>query len=97
VWANRAVTGYTGCAANSNRQILFVDRIHAWSSADGFKAWLAEQYAAGTPVTVCYVQTSTTESTAALPVISALPGTNRCSIGGTIQPPVMELTGHIRL
>ena len=97
VWTNRAVTGYTGCAANSNRQILFVDRIHAWSSADGFKAWLAEQYAAGTPVTVCYVQTSATEITSALPVISALPGTNRCSIGGTIQPPAMELTGHIRL
>jgi hypothetical protein len=97
VWTNRAVTGYTGCAANSNRQILFVDRIHAWSSADGFKAWLAEQYAAGTPVTVCYVQTSATEITSALPVISALPGTNRCSIGGTIQPQAMELTGHIRL
>lgn len=97
VWTNRSVAGYTGCAANSNRQILFVDRVNAWSSADGFKAWLAEQYAAGTPVTVCYVQTSTTESAAALPAISALPGANRCSIGGTIQPPVMELTGHIRL
>lgn len=97
VWTNRSVAGYTGCAANSNRQILFVDRVNAWSNADGFKTWLAEQYAAGTPVTVCYVQTSTTESTSTLPAISALPGTNRCSIGGTIQPPVMELTGHIHL
>lgn len=51
---NRSVSKYQGFAVNNGRYYV-VDNINCNGDADVFKALLAEQYAAGTPVTVQYV------------------------------------------
>lgn len=59
---------------------------------NAFKAFLAQQYAAGTPVTIYYVlATPTTESITA-PTIQTISGSNIISFGTTVQPSGMSAT-----
>lgn len=80
---------------------------------DGFKAWLAAQYANGTPVTVWYILAN--EETAivneplakigdyadelssadAAVTIPTAKGQNILTVGTTLQPSSMTITGHI--
>ena len=63
---------------------------------DAFKYWLAQLYNAGTPVTIYYVlQTPTTEPIT-LPQIPTINGQNTLSIGTTLQPSEVSITGHIK-
>ena len=65
-------------------------------TVDAFKSHIADQYAAGTPVCVWYVlQTPTTETFDA-PTIAPQKGNNTLSIGTTLQPSEVSITGGIR-
>lgn len=84
------------------------------STKDSFNAWLASQYAAGTPVTVWYVlatpetgivneplakigdyadELSSTDAGVTIPTAK---GQNTLSIGTTLQPSEVSITGHIK-
>lgn len=54
--ANDTYTGHTGISSESanNRYFRIYDEAHADKDVDAWKAYLAAQYAAGTPVQVCY-------------------------------------------
>lgn len=77
----------------NGRFIIFDDR---FSSTDDFKSFLAEQYAAGTPVTIWYViEVPTTEQVIA-PTLTPATGNNTLAIGTTLQPSSVSITGHIK-
>lgn len=60
-----------------------------------WKAYLAEQYANGTPVTVWYVLAEPETETVTAPKITTAKGSNTLSIGTTLQPSSVSITGHI--
>ena len=62
------------------------------NDADGFKSWLAQQYAAGTPVTVWYALGTPETETATMPQIPTATGSNTLSIGTTLPPSSVSLT-----
>ena len=67
------------------------------STADltAFKAFLADEYANGTPVCIWYVLASpVTESTTA-PTITPASGSNTLTVGTTLAPSEVSITGHI--
>lgn len=55
-------------------------------TADDFKAFLAQQYANGTPVTIWYVLATPTTTTVEAPAIPTASGSNTLSVGTTVQP-----------
>lgn len=59
---------------------------------DSWESYLAEQYAAGTPVTVWYVLVEETEELAALPKIPTFKGTTIITTGTEVQPQNIEIT-----
>lgn len=65
-------------------------------TASGFKQWLSDQYSAGTPVTVWYVLTEPETETATIPTITTEKGSNTLSIGTSLQPSSVSITGHIK-
>lgn len=66
-----------------------------YNDANDFKTWLAQQYSNGTPVCVWYVlATPTTESVTA-PTITPASGSNTLSVGTTLAPSGVSITGHI--
>ena len=72
--------------------VLYLKNITAYSTVEDFKAFLAAQYSAGTPVTVWYIlSTPTTESTttSAIPTTS---GINTIDVGTSLKPSEMSLT-----
>ena len=62
----------------------------------GFNSYLAAQYAAGTPVTVWYVLTTATTETVTVPTLTPAKGSNTLSIGTTLQPSEVSITGGIK-
>ena len=71
-------------------------RMYIWRSLtlEQFTQWLADQYAAGTPVTVYYVlATPTTESVTA-PSITTTGGTAILDVDTTVKPSEFDLTYH---
>ena len=63
-----------------------------------FKAYLAAQYTAGTPVTVWYVLSEPIEEDppVPLPEIPTLSGTNTLTVDTTVKPSRIDLTGRIK-
>lgn len=57
-----------------------------------FKTYLAQQYAAGTPVTVWYVLAIQTEESVEVPVIDTDPGNNAIDVETTLKPSKMTIT-----
>lgn len=71
----------------------------ASSSAETLATWtafLASQYAAGTPVCVWYVLAEPTTEQITAPEISTVRGSNTLTIDTTLQPTSVSVTGHIR-
>lgn len=67
-------------------------KYNAASTADDFKAFLAQEYANGTPVTVWYIlATPTTESITA-PSIPTTEGANTITVDTTVQPSEFSAT-----
>lgn len=73
-----------------NRYIIFC--VAGITTLADFKAWLAAQYAVGTPVTLWYIlATPTTESITA-PSIPTTGGTATIDVDTTVKPSEMSLT-----
>lgn len=65
-------------------------------SAQQFKTFLAAKFSAGTPVTVWYVRTTPTTAAISAPEVPTVAGENTLSIGTTLQPSQVSITGHIK-
>ena len=62
------------------------------ANLDAFKAYLASQYAAGTPVCVWYVLATPVSDTATFPTITPTQGSNTLSVNTTLAPSAITLT-----
>ena len=77
----------------NGRFIIFDDR---FSSAYDFKAFLAAQYAAGTPVCVWYVLATPVTETITAPTLTTAKGSNTLTVGTELQPSAVSVTGNIK-
>lgn len=80
--------------SGSYREIGFYST--AYTTLDGFKTFVSGQYANGTPVTVWYVLASPSAETITVPGITPAKGNNTLSIGTTLQPSAVSITGNIK-
>ena len=92
-----------GISANNNFNVVYLnfgaDVMNAQTSgntADGLKEYLAAQYAAGTPVTIWYVLYTPTTETVTVPTLTPAKGSNTLSVGTTLQPSEVSITGGIK-
>ena len=67
-----------------------------YSTAADWKAYLAEQFAAGTPVTVWYVLATPTVEQVTVPVLTTVTGENTLEIGTELLPSGISITGRIQ-
>ena len=79
--------------SGSYREIGFYST--AYTTLDSFKTFISGQYANGTPVTVWYVLASPSTETITAPGITPANGNNTFSVGTTLQPSAVSITGHI--
>lgn len=76
--------------AGSGKIVVYVDSTQSISTVDEWTAWLAEQYAAGTPVIVLYpLATPTTDSVTAQPLHTSA-GDNTVSVTANVSPVALE-------
>ena len=68
----------------------------AISAVDAWKSYLSTQYAANTPVCVWYVLQTPTTATVTVPTLTPTKGSNTLSIGTTLQPSEVSITGGIK-
>ena len=61
-----------------------------------YKSYLADQYAAGTPVTIWYVLAEDQAEAVTLPQIPTISGQNTLSFETALQPSSVSVTGHIK-
>ena len=61
-----------------------------------FKQYLSDQYAAGTPVTAWYAITTPTTEQITVPTLTPTKGSNTLSVGTTLQPSSVSITGGIK-
>lgn len=81
-----AMTNNTTKVGTSSYKTRIYIKDTAYTSADDFKAFLAEQYALGTPVIIVYpLATETTEQVTAQPLRTA-EGTNTVSVTSNVDP-----------
>ena len=76
---------------DSDSQMRIRDINYNSGTASDFKAYLAAQYAAGTPVTIWVVLSTRTEQVT-VPTISTTSGLNTIDINTTVKPSEMSLT-----
>ena len=74
---------------------LFIKDTNYSTTAD-WKAYLAAQFAAGTPVTVWYVLATPTVEQVTVPVLTTVTGENTLEIGTELPPSGISITGHIQ-
>lgn len=77
-----------------NRYIIFC--VSGLETAQDYKDFFAQQYANGTPVTVWYVLASETTETSTMPTITTAKGINTLTVGTTLPPSSVSITGHIK-
>ena len=65
------------------------------STVDEWKQWLADEYTASHPVVVWYVIDEPTTETTTAPTITPASGSNTLSVGTTLAPSEVSITGHI--
>ena len=82
------------CAFRTNYAFYIGD--DTYSTADDFKTYLAQQYANGTPVTVWYVLATEQTETVTVPTLTPQKGSNTLTVGTTLQPSEVSITGHIK-
>lgn len=66
------------------------------NSVESIKSFLSGQYSSGTPVTIWYALASPTTETTTIPTITTEKGSNTLSIGTSLQPSSVSITGHIK-
>ena len=79
----------------SNRMYLRVKESRC-GTAPALQSWLAAQYANGTPVCVWYVLASPVTETVTCPTITPASGSNTLSVGTTLAPSGVSITGKIK-
>ena len=75
--------------------VFFYDDTNAVTD-EAFKAYLAAQYAAGTPVTVVYQLATPTEESISAPQISTVKGTNLLSVDTAVQPSNVSIKYNLK-
>ena len=92
-----------GITGTSNGRVFYmnfgVDIMNAQTSGntvEGLKEYLAAQYAAGHPVTVWYVLATPTTETVTVPTLTPAKGSNTLTVGTTLQPSEVSITGGIK-
>ena len=88
--------GKFGVSNRTGAYIWFSSRSYDFESKDDFKQWLADQYSAGTPVCVWYILSEPTTETVNAPTITPASGSNTFSVGTTLAPSSVSITGHIQ-
>lgn len=81
--------------ASSPIVMLIYDTVNG-TDRESFNAYLAEQYAAGTPVCVWYVLETAQTETFTAPTITPAKGANTLTVGTTLQPSEVSITGGIK-
>lgn len=76
------------CFFNQTGHFYF--RVTDNSDADAFKAWLAEQYAAGTPVIVLYALAEETTESITLQPLATTAGDNTITVTAMVIPIILE-------
>ena len=66
------------------------------TTVSDFKAFLAAQHAAGTPVTIWYVLANPVTEQITVPTLTPAKGANVLEIGTTLQPSSVSITGKIK-
>lgn len=79
----------------SGNNYLYFYRVPGTTS-QAFSDWVSEQYAAGTPVTVWYVLATPTTEQITVPTLTPAKGNNILTVGTTLQPSSVSITGHIK-
>ena len=85
--------GYCMRTINQNQ---FAFNYSAASDVTEFEAFLSTQYSAGHPVEVWYVLATPTTETVAVPTLTPTKGSNTLSVGTTLQPSEVSITGGIK-
>lgn len=80
--------------SNGKNSMYFCDNTNA-VDVNTWKTYLAQQYSAGTPVTVWYVLATPTTETVTCPTITPASGSNTLSVGTTLAPSEVSITGRI--
>jgi len=93
--ASLANNQLTFLVSGSGNNYMYI-RDTRFDNADDFKAYLAAQYSAGTPVTVWYVLATPTTEQFTVPEISTVRGSNTMTVDTTLQPTSVSVTGHIK-
>ena len=65
-------------------------------TVNAFKQWLADEYSNGTPVTVWYVLANPVTEQTTVPTLTPTKGSNTLTVGTTLQPSEVSITGGIR-
>ena len=79
---------------DSSRLLVAMDA--SYTTVDDFKAFLADEYSNGTPVTVWCVLSSAQTDSADAPAITPAAGSNTLTVGTTLQPSSVSITGKIK-
>ena len=82
----------TTAFGNPDGAIIIKDT--TYNTLADFKAFLAAQYSAGTPVTVYYVLTTPTTESITAPTITTTGGTATIDVDTTVKPSELDLTYH---
>ena len=86
-----------GVSLVSNAVVVFKDiRFPSDSYVNEFKQFLSDCYSDGNPLIVYYILLTPTTESITLPQIATINGQNTLSIGTTLQPSSMSITGHIK-
>lgn len=81
----------TFLVSSSGTNNMYV-RDNSYEDAATFKAYLAAQYAANTPVCVWYIRAAEATETATVPTLTPSKGSNTLSFGTTLQPSYCSIT-----
>ena len=87
---------YPNIWINSGVQMIVNFSAYGTTTVEDFKQWLADEYSAGHPVEVWYVLASPTTETVTVPTITPQKGSNTLTIGTTLPPSEVSITGGIK-
>ena len=102
IYPVRTTAGTIHClwigSGGGDRNIYFVSILDDMSLSDAsdFKTYLSTQYASGTPVCLWHVLSTPTTETVTVPTLTPTKGSNTLSIGTTLQPSSVSITGGIK-
>lgn len=91
-----AASGDRIMITGDGRYLRVYDSSRRFADIDAWKTFLAQQYAAGTPVTVWYVLANPATETFTAPTITPQKGSNTLTVNTTLPPSEVSITGGIK-